>query len=558
MIEFDTKPYLRRLLSLEAERSTWDALAREVSDYLDPHQAFWSAQDQPNRGEKRHSSIIDHSGTRALRVLAAGMQGGLTSPMRPWFRLALEDQDLMEYQAVKNALAASERGMYRMFAQSTFYPGVHKCYRHEAGFGQGVVIAEQDLDRGMRVKVVSPGEYVLAEGPDGMIDTLCRRFWLTARQVVEAFGLDNCNTAVKQAVADEKAPDRWFQVVHCVKPRRSPNPSKGARGKPWESVYFQPEEGERALRVSGYDYKPFMVPRWDTCGSDVYGRSAGHEVLGDVKMLQGMQRNFIKQVELVSTPPLKKPSNMKGVVSLLPGAISEVDAANSEGLTPLYQAKPDLAALSATIEDTRKQIREGLFNDLFLMLVEHPDMTATEVLERKQEKILLLGPVIERQITELLDPLVSWTFNNMYELGLLPPMPREIQGMAVKVDYLSVLAQAQKQLGTEAVRATANFVGALAQLDASVVDKLDLDQAVDEFGEMVGTPAKMIRSDDQVAQLRQARARMQQEARAQEAMAQQLAGVQQVAQTAKTLSETPTGDGNALDALDQYLGGTVQ
>lgn len=214
-----------------------------------------------------------------------------------------------------------------------------------------------------------------------------------------------------------------------------------------------------------------------------------------------------------------------------------------QGFSPAYQINPDLNAMAATISSVRQEIRDGFFNDLFMMMINSgTQMTAREVAERHEEKLLLVGSVIERAQPELLDKIIDRTYSILESNRMIPPPPKEIEGVPITVEYISLLAQAQKMVGTNAIEQFSGYVGRLAAVNPSIMDKVDMDQAVDEYGDMMGVPARIIRSDEEVKKIRDARAQ-------QEQMAQQQAMLAQAANSAKVLSETPTTGNTALTAL---------
>ncbi|MFH1090479.1 MAG: portal protein, partial [Pseudomonadota bacterium] len=261
---------LRRLQALESQRSQWEALWREVSEYILPSRGFFSGQ-TPNQGETRQDRILDGTATRAVRVLAAGLQGGLTSPARPWFRLGLADRELMSFSPVREYLDECERRLYGAFSRSNFYSAIHAVYTELSGFGTAVLYEEQDPAKGVSFKVITAGEYCLAEGHQGLVDTVYRKFWMTARQMVQRFG-DRVSTRVKDAAAAN--PDEFFLVVHAVQPRSDRRPGKADKADmEWESVYLEFDRSDGLLQAGGYEEFPFMAPRWGASGADVYGRS---------------------------------------------------------------------------------------------------------------------------------------------------------------------------------------------------------------------------------------------------------------------------------------------
>ena len=551
----EKKKYIERLHALEAQRESWLDQWREIGEYILPRRImFVTDGQQPNRGESRQSRIIDSTASRAIRMLAAGMQGGLTSPARPWFRLRLTDSDLMEWSPVREYLNVIEREIYRILAGSNFYSAVHTVYTDLAGFATAVLYEEEDFDSLVRFKVVSPGEYCLAEGSQGLVDTVYRRFWMTSRQMHQRWG-DRVSQRIRDSL--DRNPFQWHQVVHSVQPNPNKNEKESDReSKAWESVYLEYAGDGKILARSGYDENPFMCPRWGTSGSDSYGRGPGDDVLPDVKTLQDMQRSVLKALHKMVDPPMRVPSGFKGRLSLIPGSVTMVDPnAPESAIGPLYKVSVDIASAEQKIAAVQAAIRDGFFNDLFLMIQSRPNMTATEVAERHEEKLLILGPVIERQFSELLNPLLDRTWSILFRNSRhrLPPPPREAVGADLKVEYISLLAQAQKMIGTESLGRVTDYVGNLSRIRPDVLDKVDLDEAVDQFAEMMGAPPKVIRSDDLVAEIRQTRMQKEQEVTARQQAAAALSQGGSLAQPGEKLGGEAPGNKNIGEMLSRLI-----
>lgn len=501
--------YIRRLSALEGERLPFDSDWQEISNYLLPGRGRFAGY-RPNQGEKKPSLIIDGTGTRAIRILAAGMQGGLTSPARPWFRLGLPDADLVEFGPVREWLNAVERQMYNAFARSNFYHEIHVAYADLAAYGISCLYEEEDPDKLIRFRVLQPGEYCAAVNSRWIVETLYRKLWMTAEQIVEQFGADAPSPAVREAA--EKNPDSWYEVLHVVTPRKQRDSRKVDNlNMPWESVYIEIGGDKKILGQSGYHEFPCMVPRWDLASSDIYGRSPAMDTLGDVKSLQAVQRSTLEALQKIVNPPMNVGASQYGRLSLVPGAVNIVEDGNTDTVRPTFPINYDVRGSSEKARELQVAIREAFYNDLFLMIANSDTtMTATEVAERHEEKLLMLGPVIERQQSELLNPIIDRTFAILWRAGRIPPPPEDLAGMELKVEYISLLAQAQKLVGTQAINATMQFVVQTSAVNPEVLDKVDFDEAVDQFADMTGAPAKMIRADDAVAEIRAARQQQKQ------------------------------------------------
>jgi hypothetical protein len=274
----------RRKTALWTERSSWDSHWRDIAKYLTPRSGRFQTSDV-NRGEKKHGAVIDSTGARALRTLAAGMMSGMTSPARPWFRLALQDRDLMESAPVKLWLFETGALMRAVFGASNTYQALHQCYTELGAFGTWADFVQPDFDNVIHHYPMTVGEYALAANDKGVVDTLAREFKMTVGQMVRQFGREACSTAVRN-LHDRGILDAWVDVVHIVEPRASYDRTKRDNlNMPFASCYFEPAQAnwDRYLSESGYKRFPALCPRWEITGNDVYGGSPAMECLGDVK-----------------------------------------------------------------------------------------------------------------------------------------------------------------------------------------------------------------------------------------------------------------------------------
>ena len=555
MIETPKKQhYQQRWSALESERSSWVSHWEELSTQLFPRAGRFSVTDR-NDGKKRHNNIYDRTGTGALRILAAGMMSGVTSPARPWFRLRIPDDALMEYQPVKVWLAQVTRKMQAVFGQSNTYRALHQLYEELGAFGTGNTLIMDDFERGIHLYPNTVGRYALATDFRGNVDTSYRELQKTARQLVQEFGADNCSSAVKNMVTNGNG-DSWVTIVHAIEPRKERDiRSKASRDMPWASCYFEKGgDGDKLLRESGFERFRVLAPRWYTSSEDVYGQSPGMEVLGDIKQLQHEQLRKSQGIDYQVRPPLQGPSSLKGEeVDILPGGYTVADTASAGGgVKPLFQAGIDLNHLLMDIQDVRQRIREGMYSDLFLMISQavSTNMTATEVAERHEEKLLMLGPVLERLHNELLDPLIEITFERLLQAGALPPPPEELIGVNLDVEFVSILAQAQRAIGANSTDRFVGNLGAMAQIKPEVLDKFDADRWVDNYADQIGVDPELIVGKEEVALVRKARADQQ-------AAQQAAATAQQAAESMGKLGGVATQNGasNAgADIMNQLTG----
>ena len=543
---------LRRWGELKTERATWMPHWQELSTFLLPRSGRYFIQDR-NRGNRRHNNIYDSTGTRAVRVLAAGMMAGMTSPARPWFRLATPDQDLNKHAPVKLWLADVTRLMLGVFAKSNTYRALHSTYEELGVFGTSAKVVMDDFKNVIHHHSLTAGEYAIATDYRGNVDTLAREFEKTVSEVVREFGRENCSVAV-QNLFDRGSLGAWVPMIHIIEPRADRDPAmKDAKNMAWRSCYFeQGGQHDKYLREGGFKEFPALCSRWGISGGDIYGNSPGMEALGDVKQLQQEQLRKAQGIDYMTKPPLQAPSAMKNSeVNMLPGGVTYYDGATpGAGIRSAFEVRLDLSHLLADIVDVRDRIKGAFYADLFLMLANQTDarMTATEVAERHEEKLLMLGPTVERLHNEELNPLIESTFTRMLMAGMLPPPPPELQGMDLNVDFISMLAQAQRAIGTNSVDRFVGNLGVIAGIKPGVLDKFDEDVWAEDYSDMLGISPSLIVASDKVALIRQARADQQQQAQA-----AAMANTQ--ADTTQKLANAPTGTNNALTDVTRAFSG---
>ena len=542
--------FTRRHNSLNNDRKSFIPHWREISEYLLPRRGRFltSHNKNPDDGSKKNGKIIDSTGTRALRDLKAGLMSGMASPTRPWFKLGTTDPDLKEFSAVKEWLHQVERLMYQVFAKSNLYNTLSQTFEEQAAFGTHCFDIIENREHVIWCYPMTAGEYALDVGADNMVDSRYREWPMTVAQIVQEYGLDNVSTSTKN-LYDRGEYSQRVMVCCAAEPNR--NREKGSllnRSMPYISVHWEKaateKDGEKGfLRISGFNEKPFVAPRWDVNAGDVYGRSPGMDALPDIKQLQSEVKEKGRAIALKVRPPLQAPASLSGKpISIMPGAVNYVDMLGGRegGVRTMYEVTPQLAEMREDIVLVQEAIKETFYNDLFRMIsLSGKDMTATEVNERVEEKLIMLSPMLERNQVELFDPIIDRTFSIMSRGRLLPPPPPDIQGQELKVEYVSTLAQAQRMVGIGAVERMAGFVGTVGNLSPDVIDKFDADQAVDEYADRLGVTPSVVRSDDDVEAIRADRAAAEQQA----ASAAQAAGA---VDSLKTLSEVQTGPGNLV------------
>jgi hypothetical protein len=551
-----------RFTRLVTERSPWVAIWKQQADYILPRRFRDTAlmRNKPAQNDK----LINNTPTQAARTLASGLMSGLTSPARPWFRLAIpgagrRNGNLSE--DVKLWLNIVENVLREVLIRSNVYNALAHVYGDLGTYCTAGMIVEEDTDEVVRAYTLPLGSFVLMTSSRGQVNGVIREVPMTVAQVVEKFGAENCSKKVQEA-AKRGQLDEVVEVVHCVEPNADYIPDSPAfQHMRWRSCWYEQKENiadDHFLGEGGFHEFPGMFPRWAVTGTDTYGTGPGFDALGDAKALQVLEKRKAMVVDRITMPPMVAPTSMKaGKVSLLPGDVTYVDrVSGGQGFEPAISINPAaIQAIDGIIRSHEDRINRAFYADLWLAMTmdeRNQRATAREVAERHEEKLLALGPTLERLHDELLDKLIERVFGICMRRGLIPPPPQELQGADLKVEYISIMAAAQRLLGVSAVERLSSFVGNIAAANPEALDKVDFDEAIDQYADMLGVDPQIVRSDEDVARIRAQRAQAAAQKQQQELALQQGPAM---AQSAKLLSETDVNGTSALNRLLQTTGG---
>jgi len=514
----------RRYKTLQTQRSQWESHWQELADYMLPRKA--DITKKRTQGDKRTEFLYDGTAIHAVELLASSLHGMLTSPSTPWFAMRFRNQELQQSDEANEWLETCIDQMYQAFHRSNFQQEIHELYYDLVVFGTAAFYVE-GADDGLRFSSRHIAEICISEGPDGRVDTVYRKFKLTARAIGMQFGEENCPKEIKKDI--ENDPYKEHSIVHAVFPRTDTK-GRSKKNKPIASVYYTADT-RQLLSESGFDEFPFMVTRFVKDSVSTYGRSPAMNALPDTKMLNKMSETTIRAAQKQIDPPLMVPDDgFMLPVRTTPGALNFYRSGTRDRLEPLQIGANNPLGLNME-EQRRNAIRQAFFVDQLLMS-NGPAMTATEVLQRNEEKMRLLGPVLGRLQAELLQPLISRSFALLLRSGLLPPAPEELQGQDIDIEYVSPLAKAQKMTDLQSMLRGFEVLLQMQQI-APVMDYLDDDKLVQYLVETTGIPARVIRSDTEVSDLRRRRA----EAEAQQAQQQQEMMLAEQAQKAAPMAE---------------------
>jgi hypothetical protein len=510
-----TKGLLSRFDRLQGQRENWETHWQEVADYMQPRKA--DVTKKRARGDKRMEQVFDSSPIQAVELLAASLHGMLTNPSTPWFTLRFKDEEIENEDEAKLWLEASTDAMYTAFNRSNFQQEIFELYHDLITFGTAAMFIEEDDDDIIKFSTRHINEVFIAENDKGRIDTIYRKFKISARAAIQKFG--EAVSADVQTKA-KKDPYEEIEILHAVYPRADFNPKKKDKANmPFESVYMEYKNGNE-LSVGGFREFPFVVPRYLKASNEIYGRSPAMTALPDVKMLNEMSKTTIKAAQKQVDPPLLVPDDgFLLPVRTVPGGLNFYRSGTRDRIEPLNIGANN--PLGLNMEQQRRESIRAVFYVNQLMMQQGPQMTATEVIQRNEEKMRLLGPVLGRLQSELLKPLIDRVFAVLLRNNMLPQAPDFLSGRDVEIEYVSPLAKAQKSTELQSIMRAVEILGSLANV-APVFDYVNFDNLVKHLADIVGVPQKILKTQSQV------NAERQQQAQQQEQM-QQMQQLQQVA-----------------------------
>jgi hypothetical protein len=551
--------------ALLGQRSWWDAMYRDLSDYFQPWRTRWLATDANK--PKRNSKNARNRALLAVRVLRAGMMSGLMPQATPWFGLTTGDPDLAKFRTVKPYLWDVRNITFEAFAKTNVYDAAHESFGDDGVFGTSSLSLEEDDRDKMRAYVDPVGSFVAQNSARLEVDTWYGRTTMTVLQLAKKFGLKNCSDAVNNLWDAGNYHER-IEVVHGIRPndRRDygrvlnfPDGRKYATrdNMAYKSCWFEKDGSDRDkyLMESGYNRFPPKINRWEKTGEDAYGRPPAIDCLGAAKGLQKFEDRRLQALDKLLTPPMNAPIALRdqGGVTQLPGETNYYDSAGPNmKVEPAYLVDPRMFTEARDeLHDIEDQIDEALFYDLFLLIAkdERSGVTAEEIRAKKEERLLQVGPTIQRTQREKLAPLVEDAIEILDARGDLPPRPRELLGVKLTIEFLAPLAAAQRAVQTESLERTMAFATNVSKFIPNVLDNVDADEAFLEYAKSINAPPKIVRDADAVKRIRADR-----EAADQAQKAAEMAKPAKDAMTAaKMAAETVPQPGNVGERLAQAL-----
>ena len=512
---------------LKGERGTWESHWQEIVDYTLPRKDQITIRTTP--GEKKAQKIYDTTAPHALEILASGLHTMLTNPSILWFGLQTGITEIDKRDDVRKWLQECVTVINNTLNKTNFQDQIHEVYFDLGSIGTALLVIEEDEETDVNFISVQVSQALLSESRKKKVDTVYRCVEYTSSQLLEIYGEQAFDANTNDVLRKDSM--RKWEVIHAVFKNDNYNPfSKSLKNKPFVSAHVL-KDTKRVIKEGGFDVFPYAAPRWTKESNEIYGRSPAMKALPDTKLLNEIKRTVIVAKQKTIDPPLQAPD--EGVVlplKISPGAINYYRAGTKDRIEPLFTGL-DSQSADVFMEQIRNQIREAFFVDQ-LQLNEGPQMTATEVMQRTEEKLRVMGPILGRLHNELLKPIIDRVFDILAKRGKLPPnMPEVLKGRDLDVQYASMISRSQKASEADNINRVFGMMAPMIQLDPNVLDNFNLDAMARHFARLFNVPQEIMTNQDELEKSRQAKAEM----------AQQQMAAQQEAQDVDNISKLKQG-----------------
>ena len=539
------KHFENRFSVLKDNRSRLEPEWKDIRSFLAPDTGCFNdpVSDKNSNKDPYYTQNINTLPMYYINNLSTAMVSNLTPSRLKWFRLGVEDMTREESIWLTNA----ENKLYRLYEAAGLYENLYGTFKEAILYGCNMLGVQRDARTAFRFIPMTVGEYWTNEGQEGVINSCYRNFALTNMQLLEKFGKENLPDKILDALEKDNT-EELHTVIHCVEPNPNYLPQfKNYNNKPYLSVYYlEDEHTDRFLDFRTTSYFPFMCARWERVENNPYGVGLGRQILGDVKSLQAYERDLAKANKKMIDPPLRASNQLKNAKKdASANGITYTDDPN--GFTQLYNVNYATREALENITRITQRIYQLTYNDLFYALLnKDKSMSATEAQGIQQEKMTMLGSVVERLQTEFLKNLVETTFTIAYQDGWLGTPPQSLVGKNMRVEYTSLLAMSQDINDLSLVERYLRFVSSVAGINPVAARKPDILAMCDFYAKRLGIDQSLnVPNDvveDQEAQAQQAQQEMQQ------AQIQQQNLVAQ-AKAAKDMAQAQTISGGALEEV---------
>ena len=501
--------HVQRKKELTSSRGTFDSHWQEIGELMYPDHANFTYT--PESGAKRMQLVYDSVAIHSNQLLASGLFSLITSSASPWFHITPTDVNLKNVREIAIYLDTVSKIMYNEInnPMAGFATSMHEGYLEYGAFGNMTIFVDESLENSsLRFTSLPLYECYYVEDKDNRIGTLYREYTRTAEFLMQKFGVENLSEATQKLIADNKL-DTKIVCLHAVLPRiTAAHLSSRATDLPFASIYIEEKE-KHLIHESGFHELPFMATRFRKSTHEVYGRGAGSTALPDTKMLMRIAQVTIRAAQKTVDPPIILPdSGFLRPFRTIPGGMNYYMKGrlnSKKDIDILPTGNPGMGIEYSEI--LHRKIREYFYVDQ-LQLHVGPQMTATEVMQRTEEKLRLLGPLLGRMHPELLGPIINRVYGILQRSGKLPEIPAVLNGVPLKIVYTSPIARAQEQVEANGLTRALGILEPLMKYSPEMADIYDTDSMGRGVFEMFSVSQKFLRDDKTVKEIRKNRAKM--------------------------------------------------
>jgi len=481
---------------MKGDRTNWDSYWEEVAKFVLPRKDEVYGMVTP--GEKKGQNLYDSTSIHANELLASALHSMLTNPSSVWFGLSTGEKELDGVKEVRQWLQDSTQKMIRVLNASNFQTEIHETYLDLPSVGTTILRIEEDDESVVRFFSSSIYEAYIEENNKGVVDSVYREYEYSLRQIVQEFGEDILSMELKQQYMTDST--KKYKVIHAVEPM--------ANGSDQFASFHALKEQDILLREGKFNENPYAVPRWTKITGEKYGRSPSMKSLPDIRMLNSMMKTMIRAAQKAADPPLMIPDNgFLLPVRTQPGGSNIYRAGSKDRIEPLITGgRVDIN--DTMVEQARQRIKSAFFIDQ-LQLQQGPQMTATEVMQRTEENLRMMGPILGRLNNELLKPIIDRVFGVMFRRGLLGDIPEQLKGKDLEIKYVSQISKAQRSGEADTFTRVIQSVAPIIEMQPQMMENINGDAVLRYHAEIFGLPEEMLRGEEEVENARQAAADQQ-------------------------------------------------
>lgn len=504
----------RRFDALVSQRKTLDNTFQAIEKFIVPYRGeFFKPEQSMLEVEWRRRYIYDSTAPVACDTLASKIHTNLTSPSIRWFELRFRNDKINDMQGAKEWIEQVQDEIWQALLESDFNMEIAETYLDLCSFGTAILFEEEISEEnweGITFTAIPVKNGYFEMGADDNVLRVYRRLQYTRLQLKDAFPDYDFDEYLSNS--DEANVDEKHDVIFCVYKREDGKQYDGKRINPMKREYgykYVLHQSAEVLKEGGYYEMPAYVARWKKVSGADWGHSPAFICLSDVLQLnetvQVTSQARIKEVD----PPMK--STERGLVTdldLTTGGLTMV--MEMDELDRLLPPNP-LAYSDIEIERLQDSIRSTYFTNK-LDLKDSPAMTATEVMARLQQMMELFAPTLGRMQADLLDPLIEKTYRTLGRNNRLPPPPEGLEEVDLDIEYTGPIPRAQKNERAQSMSMWVSELAGYSQVIPEILDTVDTDAIARGLGYDRGVPAKMMRTEAEVQEIRMQRAKQQQKA----------------------------------------------